>query len=67
MHIKLNNEVIMLPDEDITISDLLKMRNIDENGIAVAINGRLAKRPGWSNTLLKENDDIVFISAAFGG
>ena len=67
MHIRLNNKTIELPEEVTSLSDLLKWKDINENGLAIALNGRLSKRPSWDKTKLKENDDIVMIEAAFGG
>ena len=67
MHIKLNNEIIEFPDGNTTISDLLSSRNIKQEGTAVARNGKLVERAKWELAVLENNDDIVIISAAFGG
>ena len=67
MHIRLNNEIIALPDSNMTVKELLKSREINEQGTAVAVNGRLVERKSWDNAVLGENDDVVIISAAFGG
>ena len=67
MYIKFNNELINLPDNPTTVKELLDMKSISSNGTAVAINGKLAPRSRWEVITLSENDDVVVISAAFGG
>lgn len=67
MHIRLNNEITVLPHESMTLREVLRWRNISENGTAVAVNGQLAPRSQWDVTYFCENDDVVIISAAYGG
>lgn len=67
MHIKINNERIIIPDEQLNVKELLTSRNYPEQGTAVALNGKLVTHNNWESTYIKENDDIVIISAAFGG
>ena len=51
----------------LTVSDLIKEKNLPESGTAVAINGRLCLKKNWTDTVLKDGDIINLISAAFGG
>lgn len=67
MRIKFNNEYIDIPEEAVTVSKLLEIKNVSSQGTAIALNGKLAPRAQWDNLNLKENDDIIVISAAFGG
>ena len=67
MHIRLNNEIIEIPRDDMNVRELLDWRNIPAQGTAVALNGVISNRTKWDNIYLKENDDVVIISAAFGG
>lgn len=67
MKIKLNNETIELQHNHFSIKELLELKNIRPNGTALAINGKLIKQGQWDSIQLKENDDIIVISAAFGG
>lgn len=67
MIIKLNNETIRTPHEEMTLLELLGLKNIPVNGTAIARNGRLVPRTKWDMERLEENDDIVVISAAYGG
>lgn len=67
MTVILNNEPVSLPDERISLHGLLELRNIPLQGTAVALNDKLVRRTEWENVSLKEKDNIVVISAAFGG
>lgn len=67
MTIKLNNEIIKISEDSITISELILSKNIKSNGTAIAVNGKLIPRNSWNNHHIFEGDDIILISAAFGG
>ena len=47
--------------------DLLAELNVDDKGIAVAVNNEIVKKDEWNGFRLKENDKIVIIRAACGG
>ena len=67
MTIYLNNQPIELPSEDITIKDLLEIKNINPQGTAVAIDDHLILKNKWETTPLSDNMRVTIISAAFGG
>lgn len=67
MIIKLNNEPLNVPSDHMNVCELLEWRNIPNAGTAVAINNRLVPRGQWSSRYLCADDEIVVISAAFGG
>lgn len=67
MIIKLNNEPLSVPSDYMNIAELLEWRNIPGAGTAVALNNRLVPRNRWDSQYLNNDDDIVIISAAFGG
>ncbi|MGM9816458.1 MAG: sulfur carrier protein ThiS [Lepagella sp.] len=67
MVIKLNNEVVTTPTDDMTVLDLLKWRNVHETGTAVAINSQIIAQSKWDITKLQNDDNVLVISAAFGG
>jgi len=50
-----------------TVGDLTKAQNLPENGVAIAVNGKLVQRKDWVNTELKENDSVLVVNAAYGG
>ena len=51
--------------EGSTIADLLK--DIPEEGTATALNGRFISREARQTAILREGDEVVVISAAYGG
>lgn len=67
MHIKINNESIILPNDKMNISEILEWRGFSKEGTALARNGKLILRDKWEITYPEDNDDIVIITAAFGG
>ncbi|MCH5223072.1 MAG: sulfur carrier protein ThiS [Muribaculaceae bacterium] len=67
MKIYLNNELIDLPNDYMTVEDLLKWKNISEQGTAVAINDKLLLKKDWPVKNLQDLMRVTVISAAFGG
>lgn len=50
-----------------TVQELHAELGLPEKGVAIAIANKMVPRTEWAQTLLKENDSIVVIKAAFGG
>lgn len=67
MKIFLNNELISLPNDYMTVKDLIKWKGIGEQGTAVAIDDKLIKKMAWGVTKLTPMCHVTLISAAFGG
>ncbi len=65
--INLNGDTIKLPENIITLKDLMKWKNISEQSTAIAINGVLAKLNKSDLIKLNPMDKIIVITAAFGG
>ena len=40
---------------------------ITVGGMAVAVNGKVVRRPDWETRILNEGDDVIIINAAYGG
>lgn len=66
--------VIYINDEEkevssnITISELFSELNFSSTrGLALAINNQIILQKNWSITRLKENDQVLIISATKGG
>ncbi|MDE6290769.1 MAG: sulfur carrier protein ThiS [Muribaculaceae bacterium] len=51
--------------EGSTIADLLK--DIPEEGTATALNGRFISQDVRQTAILREGDEVIIISAAYGG
>lgn len=67
MNVYLNNEPVVA-GEDVSLSELLHSRNLGEKmGIAVAVNNSVIRKRDWTTTNLKENDNILIITAIQGG
>lgn len=67
MNITINDNQVILPNDYMTISDLVKWKEIPSQGTAIALNDKLIKQDMWKITYLKDQDRITIISAAFGG
>lgn len=67
MKLFINDHIEEFKKDKLTIKELTELKNIPENGTAVAVNDRLIKRDDWTTTILTDNDSVTLISAAFGG
>ncbi len=61
------NEIEFILNPDAGIKDLLSMRNINPDSIAVAVNEEVVPKNEWEKTGLKEGDRILLIRATHGG
>ena len=66
MKILLNNKEISL-SQGSTLHDLLLQENIALINVAIALNNTLILRDKWAVTTLNEGDNVVAITAAYGG
>ena len=64
MKVNVNNQPRDIA-EGATLADLLK--GIQEEGTATALNGRFISREARRAAILREGDEVVVISAAYGG
>lgn len=67
MTILFNNTPLELPNDFMTLEDLVKWKNIPTQGTAIALNEKLIKQQQWSVIKLNNLDQVTVISAAFGG
>ena len=67
MNIFLNNVPVALPNDYMTLEDLIKWKNISPQGTAVAIDDKIITQNNWKTTRLEPMMHITIISAAFGG
>mgnify|MGYP002712240043 CR=1 FL=1 len=66
MNIQLNNKPIEV-QHSISIEELINSQTISSKGIAVAVNGSVVSKSEWQNVKIKENDNIIIITATQGG
>lgn len=67
MKIILNNQPVEIADQSINIQELLISKGMKTEGTAVSVNNRLVRHSDWGSCQIKDGDNIVIISAAFGG
>ncbi|RMG35420.1 MAG: sulfur carrier protein ThiS [Methanobacteriota archaeon] len=68
MQVIINNRKLKFDDEKLTLSQLLDKQNLlHKKGIAVAVNGDVIPSSKWSSFVLKDNDDILIVTATQGG
>ena len=67
MTVFVNDKEISLPEDTISLAELLQQQNIPENGIAVAVNQQVISKSKWNTTHINNNDKIIIITATQGG
>lgn len=66
MEIRLNSKPLTLPHA-MNVAELLELQKIPSADTAVAINGKMVRRDDWPLRLVNGGDDIIIITAAYGG
>ncbi|MGE0569200.1 MAG: sulfur carrier protein ThiS [Bacteroidia bacterium] len=66
MTIFLNGETTDIP-QNLNLFELIADKKIQTKGIAIAINQSIIPKSEWDKTLLKENDNLLIITATQGG
>lgn len=54
-------------ERKVNIYELLELLNVNPSHCAVAIGNKVVKKTQWSETQLKEEDEITIINATCGG
>lgn len=68
MKFKLNNEELNRSESQIKLIPLLKEKKLYlDRGIAVAINDEILPKSNWESYFVRENDNILIITATQGG
>ncbi len=68
MQIKVNNQNYKIEETQISIEDLLRqLEKANVTGIAVAVNDEVIAKNEWKDYLLKEQDDLLIVTATQGG
>ena len=66
MKIILNGEEILI-NNNISLLDLLELKNISQKNIAIEKNSKIITKNSWMKEKLNENDIIEVITAVGGG
>lgn len=67
MEITVNNELKKLPEETRTVADLANLLKVKPQGTALAVNGALVMKSKWGTHKLQPHDNVMIITAAYGG
>lgn len=66
MNVTVNNNIQTIKEAS-DINQMVIDLAIESKGIAIAVNHSVVSKSDWSNTQLKENDNITIIKATQGG
>ncbi|MFF0655996.1 sulfur carrier protein ThiS [Micromonospora tulbaghiae] len=53
--------------EGVTVAEVVRTVTDRERGLAVAVNGEVVPRGGWSASVLRDGDRVEVLSATQGG
>jgi thiamine biosynthesis protein ThiS len=67
MEIILNNNKEVINEENITIADLIRIKNFTFKLLVTKINGQLVKKDERDKVFVKEGDDVVVMHLISGG
>ena len=67
MEITLNNNVEKLPQETLSISELLKVKNFTFKMLVIKVNNELVKRDDYDIAFVKNGDNVSILHLISGG
>lgn len=67
MKISLNNRPDSFVGEQLTISEILKLKNYTFKMMVVKVNGKLVKKPQYATQEVVDGDDLQIIHMISGG
>lgn len=67
MQIILNNTKEVIPEENITIADLIRIKNFTFRMLVTKLNGQLVKKDDRDKVFIKEGDDVTVLHLISGG
>ena len=67
MEITLNNRPESFNHEQITISELLEIKNFTFKMLVIKVNGKLVKKDVYHNFKIKNGDDVTVLHLVSGG
>jgi sulfur carrier protein len=67
MNIILNNNNESLAAEKLSITELLALKKFTFKMLIIKINGQLVKQENYSNTFIKDGDDVMVLHLISGG
>jgi len=67
MRIILNNRLVDLNENNITVGELLRIKNYSFRMLVTKINDNLVKKEDREDTFIKEGDEVVVLHMISGG
>lgn len=68
MNISINGDSQTLSQDTVSVSDLLKVRNVDmPDMVSVELNGEILDRDAFGSTMVKDGDSVEFLYFMGGG
>jgi thiamine biosynthesis protein ThiS len=67
MRIILNNKEQVFDADQITIAELLKLKNFTFKMLVIKVNDRLVKKSEQDTTFVKDGDDVMVLHLISGG
>ena len=67
MKIILNNKEEEFDTDQVTISELLKIKNFTFKMLVIKVNGHLIKKSEQTTTVVKDGDDVMVLHLISGG
>jgi thiamine biosynthesis protein ThiS len=67
MEITLNNTKEIISEENITVADLIRIKNFTFKLLVTKINGQLVKKDERDKAIIKEGDDVMILHLISGG
>jgi sulfur carrier protein len=61
------NGVARAATDACTIAELLADLGVETRGVAVAVNGEIARRSAWTDTMVEPTDTVEIVTAVAGG
>ncbi len=67
MEITLNNNKETIQEENITVADLIRIKNFTFKLLVTKVNGQLVKKDERDKVFIREGDDVVVMHLISGG
>ena len=67
MEITLNNTKEVIQEENITVADLIRIKNFTFKLLVTKVNGKLVKKDERDKVTINEGDDVIVMHLISGG
>ncbi len=67
MKIILNGKISNIEKEEITIDELISLKNYQNKTIAIAINGKFVPKSSYKNQQINDGDEVEIVAPMQGG